>query len=293
MSPTSRGSRGGAGARRRKSDAVVRVPVRAQPHVRHQDPARPERASFDIAVNIGRITGSAAWDTRDDPSDATRGSLFSSSLEYAPEAAGSDIRFIRQVSQAYYFRPWRGAVLASAARLGLVRPIGGQELIPSERFFAGGPGTVRGVPQEQPRRARFLRRPRRWRVDAGARTRKRASIYKWLRGVGFIDAGNVFPKAGDLRLGDLVGSVGRGCGWATPFVLLRLDYAKPSVGGTARSFRSAGASGSGTLSSSRCTVQGDGAVHSAGAQSLCAGAPCTRTCTVHPVPSSTVRGRCA
>ena len=193
---------------------------------------------FDIAVNIARITGSAAWDTRDDPAGTTRGSLFSSSLEYAPEGAGSDIRFIRQVSQAYYFRQWRGAVLASAARLGMVRPIAGQELIPSERFFAGGPGTVRGVGLDSLGERDFFGDPAGGQAMAVFNQELRVPLYRWVRGVGFVDAGNVFPKAGDLRFRDLVGSVGVGLRLATPFALLRVDFAKPVwAGPTVRSGR--------------------------------------------------------
>jgi outer membrane protein assembly factor BamA len=193
----------------------------------------PNEILFDIAVNIARITGSAAWDTRDNPADPTRGSLLSSSLELAPEMAGSDIRFIRQVSQAYYFRPWRGAVLASAARIGMVRPLGGQELIPSERFFAGGPGTVRGVALDSLGARDFFGDPAGGQAMAVFNEEARVPIYKWLRGVGFMDAGNIFPQAGDLRLRDLVGSVGVGLRLATPFALLRVDFAKPLWAGPA------------------------------------------------------------
>ena len=114
-------------------------------HTFDTKPSDPDSLAFDITINIARLNAAAAWDTRDDPVDTTRGSLASLSLEYAPEAAGSDIRFVRQVAQAYHFRPWRRLVFASAGRFGVVVPLGGQELILSERFFAGGARTVRGV----------------------------------------------------------------------------------------------------------------------------------------------------
>ena len=58
----------------------------------------------------------------------------------------------------------------------------------------------------------------------------RVPIYKWLRGVGFIDAGNVFARSAEASLRDLVGSVGIGLRLATPFALLRVDYAKAMWG---------------------------------------------------------------
>ena len=54
----------------------------------------------------------------------------------------------------------------------------------------------------------------------------RAPLYKWVRGVAFVDAGNVFAKARDARLRDLVGALGVGLRFATPFALLRVDYAR-------------------------------------------------------------------
>ena len=55
----------------------------------------------------------------------------------------------------------------------------------------------------------------------------RLPIYRWVRGVGFVDAGNVFRRPRDASLRDLVGSIGFGLRLATPFALLRVDFAKP------------------------------------------------------------------
>jgi outer membrane protein assembly factor BamA len=54
----------------------------------------------------------------------------------------------------------------------------------------------------------------------------RVPIYKWLRGVAFVDAGNVFPTTRALNFKGLVGSVGVGVRLATPFALLRADYGR-------------------------------------------------------------------
>jgi outer membrane protein assembly factor BamA len=186
----------------------------------------PGVPAFDVIINIGRLTGSAAWDTRDDPADATRGLLASSSVEFAPGAAGSDIRFVRQLAQVYYFRPWRNLVLASAGRLGVVTPLGGQELLSLFRFFAGGARTVRGVAEDSLGEVDFFGDPVGGRTLLVLNQEARVPIYRWVRGVAFVDAGNVFPRFADLRLVDLVGSIGAGLRVATPFALLRLDYAR-------------------------------------------------------------------
>ncbi|OFW39126.1 MAG: hypothetical protein A3F70_11305 [Acidobacteria bacterium RIFCSPLOWO2_12_FULL_67_14] len=185
--------------------------------------------AFDITVNIARLNGAAAWDTRDDPIDAARGLFASSTIEFAPEAVGSDIRFVRQVQQAYYFRPWRRIVLASAARLGTVVPIGGQELIPSERFFAGGSRTVRGV-QEGGLGPRDFFGAAGGRLMVVLNQEVRVPLYRWLRGIAFVDAGNVFARPRDASLRDLVGSLGLGLRLTTPFALLRIDYGRTAWG---------------------------------------------------------------
>jgi outer membrane translocation and assembly module TamA len=60
----------------------------------------------------------------------------------------------------------------------------------------------------------------------------RVPIYKWLRGIGFVDAGNVFTRPRDVDFGKLVGSIGVGVRLASPFALLRVDYAKPVHAGS-------------------------------------------------------------
>jgi outer membrane protein insertion porin family len=55
----------------------------------------------------------------------------------------------------------------------------------------------------------------------------RFPIYRWVRGVGFVDAGNVFPRASDLRVTDLSIGVGWGLRLATPVGLIRVDLGVP------------------------------------------------------------------
>jgi outer membrane protein insertion porin family len=184
-----------------------------------------------IVLNVARLTSTAAWDTRNDPANTVIGALVSSAFEWGPERAGSDIRFVRELVQAYYFRPWRGVVFASAARFGVVQPLGGQELVTSERFFAGGPRTVRGVAEESLGERDFFGLPKGGEALLVLNQEARFPIYGWVGGVVFFDAGNVFQRPKDLRFGDLVQSTGFGVRIATPFALLRIDYARANAGG--------------------------------------------------------------
>ena len=119
-------------------------------------------------------------------------------------------------------------MLASAARLGLARTFDDEVLIPSERFFAGGANTVRGYRED----------------DLGARSvfddaeggaallvlngELRFPVYRWLKGVGFVDVGNVYPKVSDISLGDLQIGLGAGARLDTPFGLIRFDLGVPA-----------------------------------------------------------------
>jgi outer membrane protein assembly factor BamA/autotransporter translocation and assembly factor TamB len=180
---------------------------------------------FDVLVHVGRLTGSAAWDTRDDPYDSTRGVFLSSSIELADERLASDIAYLRSLSQAYYFKPFRGLVFASAARAGLVGPLAGQDLLPSFRFFVGGARTIRGVEEDGVGERDFQGFPEGGQGLLVLNQEVRFPIYRWLRGVGFIDTGTVLPET-KIAFRDMTTSTGFGLRLTTPFGILRADYGR-------------------------------------------------------------------
>jgi outer membrane protein assembly factor BamA len=199
---------------------------------RTEIPTDPILGSFPpIIVDMGRLVAAASWDRRDDPYDARSGFLASSSLEYSPKGLGSDIRFVRFLAQGYSFRSWREVVFASAARSGTVRALDDQDLLASEQFFAGGATTVRGLAEDTLGGVDFFGSPIGGEAFIVLNQEVRVPLFGWVRGVGFIDAGTVAPRIGDFRWSSLVGSAGVGLRVATPFALLRVDYARPVWGG--------------------------------------------------------------
>lgn len=192
----------------------------------------------DLRVRVARLNISAAFDTRDDPVDSTRGLLLSSSFDYAPAALGSEFRYAKDLTQAYYFRPWRDVVFASAARVGLAAPLDDQVLLLSERFTAGGAHSVRGA-EEGGLGPRDFFGPTGGEAVLVLNQEIRFPIYRWVRGVAFVDLGNVFDQPSDVRVRDLEGSTGFGLRFYTPFALLRVDYGRLFTSGpaTARSGR--------------------------------------------------------
>jgi len=190
-------------------------------------PPSPENPiPFDVPANVARLASTVLVDTRNDLVDATRGLFHSSDFEYAPPALGSELRFAKYLLQQRYYRRVGSVVLASAARLGLATAFD-QSLIPSERFFAGGGNSVRGYDEDT-----LGPRDRFGDVVGGnallvLNEEIRFPIYRWVRGVGFFDAGRAFETVGSMTLEGLPSGTGVGLRVQTPIVLLRVDLAVP------------------------------------------------------------------
>jgi outer membrane protein assembly complex protein YaeT len=181
---------------------------------------------FDEAVNIARLTAGAIIDTRNDLFDAARGWFHSSNVEYAPDSLGSQLRFIKYSGQQFHYWPLGSeVVLASAARIGLAAGFD-QELILSERFFAGGGNTVRGYRRDS-LGPLFFGQPDGGNASIVLNQEVRFPIFRFVRGVGFLDAGNVFSLIEDITLTNLKVGAGVGLRLDTPFGLFRFDFAAP------------------------------------------------------------------
>ena len=70
----------------------------------------------------------------------------------------------------------------------------------SLRFFAGGARTVRGVPEDSLGGLDFIGEPIGGRGLLTLNQEMRFPVYRWLRGVVFVDMGNVFPEVSGVRL---------------------------------------------------------------------------------------------
>ena len=189
------------------------------------DPTDP--FAFDLTVDIARLNTSVVLERRDDLFNATRGWFHASTVEWGVETLGSDLRFLKYLGQHYYFRPLpRGVVLASAARVGLGRGFG-QELIPSERFFAGGGNTVRGYERDGLGPVDFFDDPRGGSASVVLNQEVRFPLWSIFGGVGFLDAGNVFSTVRDVSFRELKVGAGLGLRTETPVGLFRVDYGFP------------------------------------------------------------------
>ena len=204
-------------------------------------------------VRLSTLTGSILRDSRNDVLDPERGAVTGIDASVAPRFIGSEVGFVKTFVQGAIYRRLPGTarfVIATAAKLGLAfgferqverrdaagQPILGpdgeplvdvvQDLPASERFFAGGDTTVRGFVLDQLGTSDTLN-------DQGFPTggnglivlnlEVRAPYWKGLGAVGFVDAGNVFRRAGELSLGDLRPAAGFGLRYRSPIGPLRVD----------------------------------------------------------------------
>lgn len=187
----------------------------------------PGLPGLDLRADIARLTGTYAWDRRDDSFDAREGGFHSSGLELGAASLGSDLRFVKYLAQQRYFKTiGDGVVLASAFRLGAGSGFD-QDLIPSEKFFAGGGTSVRGFAEDGLGEVNFFGDPAGGNGMLLLNQELRFPIYEWARGVIFGDAGSVFPNAGDIALADLEAGAGLGLRIASPFALFRVDFGMP------------------------------------------------------------------
>ncbi|MEZ5356317.1 MAG: translocation/assembly module TamB domain-containing protein [Bryobacteraceae bacterium] len=201
------------------------------------NPEDPDFA-FDSTVRIAPINVTGSRDTRDDLLDATRGSFLSQSFELAPLQIRDSLRYYRYFGQYFkYLALTRPApvplqegvrrprmIYAGGVRAGVGKGIGGQDLIISERFFAGGGTSMRGFEQDALGPTDFFGDPTGGEAVFLTNHELRFPMFSIFDGVGFMDMGNVFRRAGDFSLGDLRKSAGVGLRVRTPYFLLRLDW---------------------------------------------------------------------
>ena len=188
---------------------------------RDPDPAFP----FDLRLKIIRFDGNVVAERRNDVFDATDGSYHSSNVEYGADI-GRPVRFLKYLGQHFLYRRAGPVVLASAARIGMATGFG-SDVIPTERFFAGGGNTVRGYAQDSLGPSGLFGAPAGGNALLLLNQEARFPLGWLLHGVGFVDAGNVFRSVRGIALRDLRIGAGFGLRIDTPVGLVRLDYGFP------------------------------------------------------------------
>lgn len=182
----------------------------------------PKRPSFGISF---------IEDRRDSFKNPTSGRFWNVSLRYTPKIWGSDVSYYRLYGQLFYYHPFPGRIVwASGVRLG-VAPGEQELLLVDDRFRAGGANSVRGFRQNMLGPSVLVGQAGE-RLFIGGQAlgvfnqELRFPIYWSLHGGAFWDAGNVFARASDFRLGDFRQSAGVGLRYVLSVGALRLDWTK-------------------------------------------------------------------
>jgi translocation and assembly module TamA len=98
-------------------------------------------------VRLSTVAVEFVRDTRDHPLDAHHGEFQSMTFGVTPTALGSSANFVRFLGQSSFYKPIRPWLTwANNFRLGLAIPFDGSVVPLSERFFTGGPDSLRGFP---------------------------------------------------------------------------------------------------------------------------------------------------
>jgi outer membrane protein insertion porin family len=189
-------------------------------------------------VRLSKFSGTLLRDSRDpgEVLDPSRGTQLIFTGDLAARAIGSEVGFIKTYLQAFVYRQLplpKRTVLALGARVGLAhgfsREVNGEVvqvgLPANERFFAGGDTSVRGFALDRLGNARTISStgfPTGGNSVIVLNSELRMNLFGAFQGIGFVDAGNVFPLASDLDFTDLRPAAGFGVAYRSPRIGLVL-----------------------------------------------------------------------
>jgi outer membrane protein assembly complex protein YaeT len=191
------------------------------------DPAAILAAGEGIAEDNFLFIQFTEWErnTSDSLLNPTRGTLVRGRLDHSNTSLLSDVSFLKGTLEGRHYLPlWANMVLATRVKVGTVEPYGDSDVIPfNVRFFAGGPGSVRGFALNRLGPKDAEGDPIGGNSLLEASVELRFPITGDLGGAVFFDAGNVYRDSFSFRIGDLRYAAGPGIRYNTPIGPLRLD----------------------------------------------------------------------
>lgn len=173
--------------------------------------------------------GDVLLDRSNDPLNPTQGWRFSARLEPTLILGDTNLPYLRAMAQGTYYQPLgRAAKTVVAGRLRLGRILNGtvDQIPASQRFYAGGGGSVRGFSYQAvgPRFADGTPRGGVFLLESSLEVRRDVTP-RWGVAV-FADAGAV-GSSGPADLGDLAMGAGIGLRYNLGFAPIRVDFATP------------------------------------------------------------------
>ena len=186
----------------------------------------PEEAGVED-IRLGSLSSALVHDTRDNFYDPRAGVFEHLDFSVYARVLASEAQFLKFFGTSSMFHQvLKNSVWAQGIRLGLEDPMLRTEQIPiSERFFAGGDTTIRGFDRDEvgPKDP-DTGEPVGGQVLFIVNEEFRFPIWKFLRGVVFLDLGNVYEEYSDFDLLDTREVLGTGFHIETPIGPFRLEY---------------------------------------------------------------------
>ena len=183
---------------------------------------------LDFVANLAKLSAAAVFDLRDDPINAKKGTFSAVSFEQAGAWLGSDVNNRKLLMQQTAFVPVGQLVFASRVQAGFA--FGRDDLLPSDRFRAGGATTVRGYAEDSlGERSAIGGIPLGGAKLIVLNQEARFPVYRWAHAVAFIDAGEIFSRDEAFRWNHLKVGYGVGVRFDTPVGLLRVDVGFPNT----------------------------------------------------------------
>ncbi len=208
----------------------------------------PEFFREEDNLLLSKLNLSYLNDSRDSALNPTRGFFLNGEAAVAARMLGSERQFFKLLTQGrYYFPLFSDVTLVSALRLGAIVPVGSpppgveREVPISERFFAGGPGALRGLPLDLA--GPLLRDSQTGEVILVGPTDKqvpvalggdalivgnlelRFPVYGIFSSVLFYDVGNVFESICTIPKEQFSNDFGIGVAIRSPIGPVRIDFA--------------------------------------------------------------------
>jgi outer membrane protein insertion porin family len=169
------------------------------------------------------ISASITRDSRDNFQMPSRGGQTVLSLEFA--GLGGDTRFVKGIVSTTYFKTiWFGHIISGRAEVGHILGWGGAQVPIFERFYLGGPNSLRGWKFRQVSPIDETGFPIGGTTELLGNVEYMVPLPFGLRIAGFFDAGNVYTSSARIDLTEVRSDVGGGVRWLSPFGPLRLDY---------------------------------------------------------------------
>jgi outer membrane protein insertion porin family len=168
------------------------------------------------------------WDTSFPMFTPTQGFLTSINFQYNGVITAVEYPFQKLLLDLRNYHKIHSTVLALKLKIGGILPIRNNDFIPvEERFYSGGSYSVRGWARQELGPKDPTGRPVGGKSVFEFSTEFRYPIYDIVRGVAFMDFGNVWIESYTWKLNEIRYSLGLGIRIRTPIGPVRLDAARP------------------------------------------------------------------